>query len=105
MMTPFGPAISTYSSKHDFYAQHPTLAKGWNPEKHPGLAPLGWDLVPGVGRQDPRWLVVFCGPAENFRALQPTGPGTVVTFDRTTNELHVLVEAMDFPAAKNRYQS
>lgn len=103
--TPFGPALASYTSQDDFYADNHALAQGWNYKTHPGSAPLGWDLVPGVGRQDPRWLVVFCGPERNFGGDEPKGQGSVVAFDRDTGMFHVLAKDMDFPTAKAQYQS
>lgn len=101
MTTPFGNAIATHSSKRDFYAKHPDLAEGWNPEKHLGSGPLGWDLVPGAGGD---WLVVFCTPERNTRSNEPVGTGSVVAFERPTGIFHVLANEMDFPTAKARYQ-
>lgn len=102
MTTPFGTAIATYHSKQDFYAKYPGLAEGWNPEKHPGSAPLGRDLVPGAHGD---WLVVFCAPDKNFRSLEPVGKGTVVAFERPTGIFHVLAESIGYPAAKARYEA
>ena len=95
--------LNPFSDKTEFYKSYPSLAAGWDVAGHPGTAPLGWDLVPGGGSQNPRWLVVFCTPEAALTPPISDPVGAVVAFDRDTDVLHVLDPEINFRLAEKRY--